>query len=260
MECVTGMAWLTGSRDGPPVLVRGACDPLAGMHAVFATLLALAVRDRRGQGTLVEAVMVEAALNAAAEQVIEHDVAGRMLERSGNRGECAAPQGVYRCAGVDRWVAIAVASDEQWHALRSVLGSPAWAADDDLSSHAGRRRLHDRLDAELGQWTIDRDADEICEALIHAGVPAEVVIAARDVAHNPQLRHRGLFELERHAVTGEHEIPALPFRFSNVGRWTRRPSPMLGEHNAEVLGEVASEAELRRLRARGIIGDRPEGG
>src|SRR5213079_1713246 len=50
MESVTGMAWLTGFPDGPPVLVRGACDPLAGMHAVFATLVELAV----GGGRLVE--------------------------------------------------------------------------------------------------------------------------------------------------------------------------------------------------------------
>src|SRR5207253_1926451 len=65
MECVSGMAWLTGFRDGPPTLVRGACDPLAGMHAVIATLLALAERERTGEGCIVEATMVEAALNAA---------------------------------------------------------------------------------------------------------------------------------------------------------------------------------------------------
>src|SRR5205807_1852040 len=69
MECITGMAWLTGFPDGPPLLVRGACDPLAGMHAVFATLLALA---GSGGGRLVESVMVDAAVNAAAEQVIEY--------------------------------------------------------------------------------------------------------------------------------------------------------------------------------------------
>ena len=51
MESITGMAWRTGFPDGPPVLVRGACDPLAGVHAVFATLLALRQRDATGRAS-----------------------------------------------------------------------------------------------------------------------------------------------------------------------------------------------------------------
>ena len=78
MECLTGMSWLTGFADGPPVLVRGACDPLAGMHAAFATMLALIARDRHGGGRLVEAAMVESVLNAAAEQVVEYSSSGTL--------------------------------------------------------------------------------------------------------------------------------------------------------------------------------------
>ena len=76
MEQITGMAWVTGFADGPPLIPRGACDPLAGMHAVFALLVALEARDRTGEGMLVEVTMVEAALNAAAEQVVEHSADG----------------------------------------------------------------------------------------------------------------------------------------------------------------------------------------
>ena len=146
MECLTGMAWLTGFADGPPVLVRGACDPLAGMHSVIATLLALIERDRSGGGRLVETAMVEAALNAAAEQVVEFGATGELLQRDGNRGPVAAPQGVYPCAGEDRWVAIAVTTDGQWRSLCSVLGNPTWTDEDALADAEGRRRLHDRID------------------------------------------------------------------------------------------------------------------
>ena len=134
MECLTGMSWLTGFADGPPVLVRGACDPLAGMHAVIALLLALIERDHSGRGMLVEAAMVESVLNAAAEQVVEYGSSGTLLRRDGNRGPQAAPQGVYPCAGEDQWVALAVASDDQWQSLRSLLGDPTWAQSDDLST------------------------------------------------------------------------------------------------------------------------------
>ncbi|MCU1449861.1 MAG: L-carnitine dehydratase/bile acid-inducible protein [Acidimicrobiales bacterium] len=259
MECITGMAWLTGFPEGPPVLVRGACDPLAGMHAVLATMLALAERDSGGGGRLVESVMVEAALNAAVEQVIEHDAGGPLLGRMGNRSPYAAPQGVYRCKGEDTWVAIAVATDEQWLALRSVLGDPEWSRDETLATSDGRRAAHDLADERLTAWTADREADEVAEQLVAAGVPAGTVVPARDVVDNPQLRHRGLFEVEDHPVTGSHQIPGLPFRFSRIERWVTRRSPTLGEHNDEVLGEVATADEVRHLRAKGVIGERVAG-
>jgi crotonobetainyl-CoA:carnitine CoA-transferase CaiB-like acyl-CoA transferase len=203
--------------------------------------------------------MVEAALNAAVEQVIEHDAGGALLTRSGNRSSLAAPQGVYRCAGEDRWVAIAVSTDEQWDSLRRVLDDPPWARADALASAGGRRAAHDAIDVELGKWTSGRESDDVAELLVGAGVPAETVIPGREVVHNAQLRHRGLFEVEDHPVTGRHEIPGLPFRFSRVDRWAPRPSPTLGEHNDEVLGEVASPEELGRLRAAGVIGERLAG-
>jgi crotonobetainyl-CoA:carnitine CoA-transferase CaiB-like acyl-CoA transferase len=255
MESVTGMSWLTGSPDGPPVLVRGACDPLAGLHAVFATLVAMEADG----GAMVEATMVEAALGASAEQVIEHDTTGVVLHRSGNRGPTAAPQGVYPCDGDDCWVAIAVASDEQWLGLRSVLGDPAWAGDATLASAAGRHDGHDRIDAELAAWCATQKAEAAAEQLSAAGVPAEVVIAAPDCVDNPQLRHRRLFEVVDHPVVGRHEIPTMPFRFSHVDRWATRPAPTLGQHNDEVLGEVATTAELERLRDDGVIGERVVG-
>jgi crotonobetainyl-CoA:carnitine CoA-transferase CaiB-like acyl-CoA transferase len=250
MECIAGMAWVTGFPDGPPVLVRGACDPLAGVHAAFATMLALAERDRRGEGMLVEAAMVEAAVNVAAEQVIEFDTTGTLLTRNGNRSRDAAPQGVYQCAGDDRWVALSVANDEQWRALVKVLGGPAWA-----DGVGDRAAAHDAIDAELAQWFGEQNADAVAELLSAAGVPAEVVLPAVYVVDNPQIQHRRLYEDEDHPVTGTHPIPGLPFRFTHVDRWARRPSPTIGEHNDEVLGEVASPEELEALRAKGVIGE-----
>jgi crotonobetainyl-CoA:carnitine CoA-transferase CaiB-like acyl-CoA transferase len=256
MECLTGMAWLTGFPDGPPVLVRGACDPLAGMHAVIATLLALIERDQSGGGRLVETVMVEAALNAAAEQVAEYGDTGTVLRRDGNRGPVAAPQGVYPCAGDDRWLALAVVTDEHWRSLRGVVGDAGWAADIASDTTEVRRRNHDAIDVALTQWTSDRDAEELATALVAAGVPACAVIPSRQIVANPQLRSRRLFEVEPHSVTGDHEIPMLPFRFSRVDHWLRSPAPTLGQHNTEVLSEIGlTPPAIDELRRAGIVGE-----
>jgi len=226
------------------------------MHSVIAGLLALIERDQTGGGRLAETVMVEAALNAAAEQVVEFGASGTVLKRDGNRGPVAAPQGVYPCTGDDEWVAIAVATDDQWLALRRCLGHPEWAMGEEFASATGRRRLHDLLDEALANWSKGLTASDAADLLESAGVPAGVVVAGRDIIDNPQLRSRGLFETEHHATTGDHEIPMMPFRFSRVDRWMRSPSPTLGQHNDEVLLEIGlDDAAIDGLRVAGIVGE-----
>ena len=77
MEQASGMAWLTGEPDGPPLIPRGPCDPIAGLHAAFAAIAGLEVRDRTGAGLQIESTMVEAALNVAAEAIVEFGAYGR---------------------------------------------------------------------------------------------------------------------------------------------------------------------------------------
>ena len=245
MEQVSGMAWVTGLADGPPLIPRGACDPMAGMHAVVALLVALDERERSGKGTMVEMTMVEAALNAAAEQVVERSAYGTLLHRDGNRGPVAAPQGVYACQGDEQWLALAVATDEQWHGLRRALGDP-----------------DGRLDEELARWCAGHDHGALVELLDSHGVPAAPVLAPRDIASNPQMRARGFFETVEHPVVGTHDLPGLPFRLSERDTgWLPSPPPTLGQHNDEVLRQVVGlgEEEIEALRAEEIIGDRPVG-
>jgi len=230
------------------------------MHAVIAAMLALLVRDHSGRGSHVESVMVEAALNVAAEQLVEFSASGEVMGRLGNRGPTAAPQGVYRCCGDDSWVAIAVETDAQWSALVRALGEPQGAPAEELVQAEGRHMHHDAIDRWLEAWTEARDAHEIVDELSSSGVPAEVVIAARNIVRNPQLQFRSLFETEDHPVTGAHEVPMLPFRFAHVARWLRRPSPSLGQHNDEVLAELGVDVDERELlRRTRVIGDRLAG-
>ena len=99
MEQIAGLAWVTGLPEAPPVTPRGACDPLAGVHAAFAVLAALNFAERTGSGQLVELPMLETVLNATAIQAIESEVFGITLSRRGNRGHGESIQNLYRCAG-----------------------------------------------------------------------------------------------------------------------------------------------------------------
>ena len=96
IEDASGITWLTGHPDQNPVEPYSVGDPNAGVHGLNALMLALAHRKRTGEGVRIEAAMVDAALNVAAEQVIEYSAYGNLLQRDGNRGPTAAPQNLYR--------------------------------------------------------------------------------------------------------------------------------------------------------------------
>jgi crotonobetainyl-CoA:carnitine CoA-transferase CaiB-like acyl-CoA transferase len=259
VEQASGLAWITGYRD-MPLVPRGPCDPIGGTHAVFALLLALEHRRQTGEGQLVEVPLVEAALNVAAEQVIEHSAYGRLLERTANRGPYAAPQGVYRCSGEDEYLALAVATDAQWQRLCALMGDPERSRDPALASAGGRRAAHGEIDARITEWLSTQGCDEAVQKLVDAGVPAHPLVNGHYVMPNPQLEHRGFFQVMEHPVTGETRYPGLPMAFSGLGRRLHAsPPPTLGQHNDEILGgELGLSAdELRGLRERKIIGERP---
>lgn len=261
MEQVTGMAWMTGHADDQPRIPRGPCDPNGGVHAAIGALVGLAQRDRTGVGCLVEAAMVEAALNIAAEPVLEWTAYGNRIAREGNRGPGAAPQNVYATDAPEAWLALACETDEQWQALTEVLGRLDLAADPALATRAGRRAAHDRLDDIVGGWAATRAVDDAVDALLAAGVPAARVRDPRTASRHPQMVARGFFEMVEHPVAGTHPVQGLPWRSRGVDRWIRRPAPTLGQHNHEVLGGRLglTPEEIATLEADGLIGTRPVG-
>ena len=261
MEQMTGLAWVTGYPDDQPLIQRGPSDPNAGMHAAFALLVALAEREATGEGQHVEVTMIEAALNAAAEQAVEWSAYGRLLEREGNRSPSAAPQNLYACKGEEAWLTLSVHTDEQWEGLRDALGHPAWADDPSLATHAGRRAAHDLLDREIGAWASRLDLPDAVETLVAHGVPAGVAYDGRVASRHPQMVARRFYEDVDHPVVGHHPVPGLPFRMSGVDRWLVLPAPTVGQHNHEILKELLgmSDAEIGALEEAEVIGTQPKG-
>ncbi|MDP7725533.1 CaiB/BaiF CoA-transferase family protein [Mycobacterium sp. TY814] len=265
IESASGLSWLTGYPDRTPFEPYSVGDPNAGVHALNALLLALEHRRRTGEGVMVEAAMVDAALNIAAEQVIEYSAYGALLERAGNRGPAAVPQNLYLSADVDEfgrldsWIAIAVATDEQWCRLCRALGSPSWATDPALSTVQGRRTREDLIDERLTQWCAGRTRDDIVATLWDAGVPVAKVMQPHRQTELEQLATRGFFEVVDHPVCGPARLSSVPMRLSGGPcRFHTRPAPLLGQHNHELLTELGlTGAEIAELEADGVIGRSP---
>lgn len=266
IEAASGISWLTGYPDRNPYEPYSVGDPNAGVHALNALLLALEHRRRTGKGVHIEAAMVDAALNIAAEQVIEYSAYGALLERAGNRGPTAAPQNLYRTNEIDEfgrrdcWVAIAVATDEQWQGLCEAV-EPAWTGDPALSTADGRRQHHDAIDQRLAKWCEQRTGDQIVDVLWQHWVPVAKVMQPHRQTELPQLDARGFFEEVDHPVNARTRHSTLPFRSSRQpDRIHVQPSPLLGQHNQELLSELGlNDAEVAELEATGVIGGAPAG-
>ena len=262
MEQIAGLAWVTGPADGPPVPPRGACDPLAGVHAAFAVTAALCFADRTGTGQLVELPMIETVLNVTAIQPMEAEAFGVTLSRRGNRGHGWAVQNLYRCDGDDDWIAVTVSTDTQWRALVDVLGEPPWTDDRRFDTVDGRLAQADEIDRHLQDWFVDQKLDKAVNALAAVGVPVAPVVSPSLVTENDQLNDRGFLETLEHPRTGVAHYPRPPFA-PLVGRqtWLTRPPPTLGEHNGEILRDFCglTDDDLTRLAAAGVIGTRPKG-
>ena len=258
MEQVSGLAWITGYTDRLPT-IPGICDPLAGMHAAFATLTALEYRAQTGEGQMIELAMIDLAAGLVVEQVLEQSVYGHLMARQGNRQPGLAHQGVYACLEADQWVAVRVASDEEWRSLRAALGSPVWALDHGLDTTDGRSERAEELDTELGSWFAGQSQKDALSVVRAAGVGAEPVVHSYDVDLDEQMNARAYWEEVSHPVVGPKRFPGWPMRHAvRTVPWFRLPAPLLGEHNDEVLESVGvRHGERERLRADGVIGTRP---
>jgi crotonobetainyl-CoA:carnitine CoA-transferase CaiB-like acyl-CoA transferase len=265
IEDASGLTWMTGYPDANPVSPYCVGDPNAGIHALVGLLVALEHRRQTGEGVLVEAAMVDAGLNVAAEQVIEYSAYGALLERDGNRGPTAAPQNLYLAGDSgeegdrDSWVAIAVTTGEEWKALRGALGKPAWAMDPTLLTDQARKKDQDVIDGHLSAWCLTRRSDEIVECLWNAGVPVAKVMQPHRQGELAQLQYRGFFEAVDHPVTGTARHSTMPMRFSRgPDRFHVSHAPLLGEHTRDILASVGlTESEIAALEADRVIGRAP---
>ena len=258
IEAGAGLSSLMGYADTGPYRSGIAWpDPVAGMNAVAAILVALREReaDPDHAGRAVEVAMIEAMGAFVGDELLGAQARGADPPRIGNRDPRHAPQGVYRCAGDDRWIAISVTSDTEWRALAELAGWPDLAALDE----EGRRQRHNELDDRLGGWTRAYSPHALMRRLQRAGVIAAIVADARDLVEDEQLNERGFWAELDHPDVGWRRYPGNAVRLDVTPVTYRRTAPTLGQHNDEILGgELGlSGSELAALRAGGVITELP---
>ncbi|OJY40941.1 CoA transferase [Pseudonocardia sp. 73-21] len=257
-EAVSGMRHLNGFPDGPPprtALSIG--DSLAGMFAMQGVLTALFARDRDGGlGQVVDVSLAESCLALLESTIPDYSATGLVRGPGGTRLEGLAPSNLYRCAD-NRWLIIAANQDTVFARLCAAMGRGELVDDPRFATHTARGRHQDEIDAVVGEWAAQHDADALTDILETAGVVVGPVNTVAEVVQDPQFLARDMLVAHHDEaldadVLGPGVIPKLDRTPGSV-RWAGSPRP--GTHNTEVYTGLLglSDDELGKLVADRIV-------
>jgi len=233
-----GFQHLTGWPDGGPVVTAALTDHLVQDYALVLALRALDYRNKTGKGECIDVSQYEASIQAIAPFILDYFVNGKEAERIGNSCPYAAPHGVYRCKGEDRWCAIAVFTDEEWQRFCDIIGKPRLATDARFATLIARKENEEELNHLVEEWTTNQTAEEVMARLQSSGIAAGFVADAEDLIQDPQLKHNQRFWLLEHPEIGPTYHFGHPFFLSRTPAQSRSPSPCLGEHTEYVCKEI----------------------
>lgn len=235
-----GLAHITGYPDGLPTEQRSPIDMRVGQFVAFAVMAALYCRRSTGIGQHIDLSARECMSSLIGEVIMDYILNGRNQSRKGNRDDSMAPHGCYRCKGDDRWVSIAVRTDDEWAALCKSINKPELYEDDRFSDGISRWDNQDELDRLIAEWTINYTDYEVMEILQRAGIAAVPSFDAEELYNDPHLRERGFISQIHHPEFGERQIFGPPWRLSDTPPKIYRTSPLLGQDNEYILGKLLS--------------------
>jgi crotonobetainyl-CoA:carnitine CoA-transferase CaiB-like acyl-CoA transferase len=253
---LSGMSSVTGYRDFPPMHVGVSYgDPNGGLHGAVAVLAALLHRSRTGEGQYIDLSQWETSMAVLPEAILAWTMNGVQPPRDGNRDHGMAPHGVFRAAGEDRWIAIAVEDDAAWRRFAGVIGRPELADEPRFATLAGRKEHEDALEEIVGVWTATRDVSDATAVLQQAGIGAFGAARNRDLADDPHLAARGFLVEHEHPEVGVRRHLGVPWRMANHDSSVRGPAPCLGADTDQVLRDVCGydSAEIAALRAAQVL-------
>lgn len=212
-------------------------DSTVGACAALACIAALHHRETTGEGQFIDLSAVETLTSLVGDSLFAYSVTGEVPQADENFSPEMAPHGAYPCSGVD-WISIAATDDEQWRSLCEALGAHALASDSRFATLDARIANHVALDAEIANYTRDKNAFELADALRKAGVPAFKSMNSIDLCTDEYIWGRQGYRMVTDHKNGSRPIIGPSWRISPDGPDVQRGAPLLGEHNEYVYREI----------------------
>ena len=249
-EAYSGFMYLNGTIDGPPTSApTSLADTVAGTYAAAAALAALwEVRVNGGEGQVVDVSLFEPLFSIMGADATAYAARDKLRERGEGAGVSSVRGAFQSSDGL--WIAVSAATDDTVARLFAALGRDDVLLDPRFATYearlANRLELHDVLSAEFARFT----REELLELAAKSRLTVGPVYDALDILEDDHYRAREAIVETEDGVVLHNVVP----RLSRTPGVMRRPAPRLGEHNADVYGELGlSERELEELAAEGVI-------
>ncbi|MET0451859.1 MAG: CoA transferase [Mycobacterium sp.] len=254
-EAMGGIRNLTGEPNRMPARIGVSLgDSLAGTFAALGATIALLNRVRSGEGQIVDSAIYEAVLALMESTIPEWALAGVQRQRTGAVLPGVAPSNVYP-TGDGKDILIAANRDTVFNRLCDLMAQPELKTDPRFGTHQARGLNMAELDGLIAKWTTSGTSDEVLETLHRGGVPAGRIYTAEDMVGDPHYAARNAIVTLTHDVLGEFPMQNVVPQLSATPGRVRSLGPTLGQHNAEVYGQLLQmdSTRLTQLTTEGVI-------
>jgi len=252
-QAEAGTMSLTGEPDGQPMrFPTPMADMTTGLYAVIGILAALQARSQNGRGQLLDLSLVESQATWLTNLVPGYFLTGQPPTRLGNAHPMIVPYRVYQAK--DKAFNVGVATEGLWQRFCEAVERPDLTNDPRFKTNPDRVQNRHLLEPILDEHFAARDAAEWLEKLKAVRVPCGPVNSLPDILSDEHyLARGGVVEME-HPAVGVFKMLGNPIHFSETPPEYNRYPPMLGEHTAEILGELGYTAEaVEGFREGGIV-------
>jgi crotonobetainyl-CoA:carnitine CoA-transferase CaiB-like acyl-CoA transferase len=256
LSALAGFCGLTGSSDGPPMLLYGPyIDFIAANFGAAAVLAALDKSRKTGKGSWIDLSQYETGLLFIAGALFEYHSTGKIADRAGNADLVTVPHGAYRCRD-NRWITLSCWTEPEFAALLKLMGKADLAKDTRFKSREARKQHEVALNGIISTWSENQDADSLAEALQSAGVCSYPVNTVADVFTDPQLRELEIWRWRRHPVMGLQAYQFPSFNLCDTPGDIYNAAPLFGGDNDIVFRDYLGlgDKEMEKYRAEGVIG------
>ncbi len=252
-EAMAGIMDLIGFEDRPPTFtLYGLADVYSGMVAAYGVLQALFMRERTGQGQLVDVSMLDSMLALNERMVALYSVTGKEPKRG--KLEHLWPRGAYKCS--DGYVALNVPDDGIWERLATTIGRPDLVQDPRSASGTARAANAEFLQPILEDWMADKTREDVVETLNASGMPAGPVYTAKDVFADPHFRIRGMLPVIDDPEVGPYTFARSTPHLSAAPEIPLEAAPRLGGDTRWTLEEILGyePSKIEALIESGVVG------
>jgi CoA:oxalate CoA-transferase len=250
-QAMGGMVNLTGFKDADPVKVGPSiADHVAGIYLSVGVLLALYNREKTGKGQHVDVAMVDTIFSLLENAIVNYTVGGFIAERQGNVDPSICPFDIYECK--DGFVALGVGNDRLFQKFCYTIGHEELLEDPRYETNVSRCENYiPDLQNVIREWCKSYTKKEIEDIMDKAGIPCGPVLNVKEAIEHPHIQAREMMVHVDHPTAGDQYYQGCVIKLSETPGSVETPSPLLGQHNAEVFG--LTEEEVKNLKAEGVI-------